>query len=103
MQGEAPNPEEERRLCYVGMTRARERLVMTRATQRLKRGREVPRTPSRFLQDVPEELCEIIDLDAIPQGPPTEKEQNFFASLRERLKGQGGPGAAGGEGSRNGS
>jgi DNA helicase II / ATP-dependent DNA helicase PcrA len=89
MQGELPNPEEERRLCYVGMTRAREQLVMTRATMRLKRGREVPRTPSRFLDDLPEDLCEIIDLDAVPEGPPTEKEQNFFASLRERLKAQG--------------
>lgn len=87
MQGELPNPEEERRLCYVGMTRARERLVMTRATVRIKRGRDVPRTPSRFLQDIPEDLCEIIDLEAVPEGPPTDKEQNFFASLRERLKG----------------
>ncbi|HEY1088852.1 MAG TPA: UvrD-helicase domain-containing protein, partial [Archangium sp.] len=54
MQGEAPNPEEERRLCYVGMTRARDRLVMTRAATRIKRGKEVPRTPSRFLGDIPE-------------------------------------------------
>jgi DNA helicase-2/ATP-dependent DNA helicase PcrA len=90
MQGELPNPEEERRLCYVGMTRAREQLVMTRATMRLKRGREVPRTPSRFLDDVPEDLCEIIDLDAVPDGPPTTQELNFFESLRQRLKGQGG-------------
>ncbi len=90
MQGELPNPEEERRLCYVGMTRAREHLVMTRATNRIRRGRDVPRTPSRFLQDIPEDLCEIIDLEAIPAGPPTEKEQNFFSSLRERLKSQTG-------------
>jgi DNA helicase-2/ATP-dependent DNA helicase PcrA len=86
MQGEPPNPEEERRLCYVGMTRARERLVMTRATTRIKRGREVPRTPSRFLSDIPEQLCEVVDLAAVPVGPPTAKEQNFFASLRDRLK-----------------
>jgi DNA helicase-2/ATP-dependent DNA helicase PcrA len=92
MQGELPNPEEERRLCYVGMTRAREQLVMTRATVRLRRGREVPRTPSRFLDDVPEDLCEIIDLDAVPDGPPSEREQGFFAALRQRLKGaSGGP------------
>jgi DNA helicase-2/ATP-dependent DNA helicase PcrA len=87
MQGELPNPEEERRLCYVGMTRARERLVISRASTRIKRGKEVPRTPSRFLADIPEDLCEIIDLDAVPAGPVTEKEVNFFASLRERLKG----------------
>jgi DNA helicase II / ATP-dependent DNA helicase PcrA len=91
MQGELPNPEEERRLCYVGMTRAREKLVMTRASVRLKRGREVPRTPSRFLADVPEDLCEIIDLEALPEGPPTVQEVNFFASLRERLKASAAP------------
>lgn len=87
MQGEAPNPDEERRLCYVGMTRARERLVMTRAQARLRRGREIPRTPSRFLDDIPEQLCEVIDIGAEPSGPPTDREINFFASLRARLKG----------------
>ncbi len=86
MQGEPPNPEEERRLCYVGMTRARERLVMTRAAMRIKRGREVPRTPSRFLEDLPEGLFEVVDLAGIPDGPPDEKELNFFANLKERLK-----------------
>ncbi len=86
MQGEAPNPEEERRLCYVGMTRARERLVLTRASSRIKRGKEVPRTPSRFLTDIPEQLCEVIELGAVPTGVPTVKEKDFFASLRDRLK-----------------
>ena len=41
--------EEERRLCYVGMTRARRRLVMTYARQRSRAGRPQPRTPSRFM------------------------------------------------------
>jgi DNA helicase II / ATP-dependent DNA helicase PcrA len=86
MQGELPNPEEERRLCYVGMTRARERLVMTRAATRIKRGKEVPRTPSRFLSDIPEIFCDVVDLAATPVGPPTEKEVNFFAALKEKLK-----------------
>ncbi len=86
MQGEAPNPEEERRLCYVGMTRARERLVLTRTSMRVKRGKEVPRTPSRFLADIPEHFCDVVDLAAVPVGPPTTKELNFFASLREKLK-----------------
>jgi DNA helicase-2/ATP-dependent DNA helicase PcrA len=87
MQGEAPNPDEERRLCYVGMTRARERLVMTRAATRLRRGKEVPRTPSRFLEDIPEQLSDVVDLAAVPTGPPTTQELGFFASLKERLKG----------------
>ncbi|MGV3621109.1 MAG: ATP-dependent helicase [Archangium sp.] len=92
MQGELPNPGEERRLCYVAMTRARDRLVMSRATTRVKRGKELPRTPSRFLGDIPEQLCEFIDMEAIPKGPPTPKEKNFFANLRERLKAESGNG-----------
>ncbi|MBY0517140.1 MAG: UvrD-helicase domain-containing protein [Bacteriovoracaceae bacterium] len=40
---------EERRLCYVGITRARKRLVMTHAKQRKLYGRDVPRHPSRFV------------------------------------------------------
>ena len=85
MQGEPQNLEEERRLAYVGMTRARERLYLTRAAMRVKRGKEVPRTPSRFLQDLPPELHEALDLGAPPPGPPTEQETRFFANLKERL------------------
>jgi superfamily I DNA/RNA helicase len=48
--------EEERRLFYVGVTRARERLVLSRARSRVLRGKPSPRTPSRFLLDVPAEL-----------------------------------------------
>jgi DNA helicase-2/ATP-dependent DNA helicase PcrA len=86
MQGEPPNPEEERRLCYVGMTRARERLVLTRAAHRVKRGKLLDRSPSRFLADVPESLLEEIDLVGESEGPPTGQETKFFASLREKLK-----------------
>ena len=43
---------EERRLCYVGMTRARRRLWLTYARQRRKHGKLVERTPSRFLQEI---------------------------------------------------
>jgi len=86
MQGEPPNPEEERRLCYVGMTRARERLVLTRAAHRVKRGKLLDRTPSRFLADVPESLVEVIDLVGEVKGPPTGQETKFFAGLKERFK-----------------
>jgi DNA helicase-2/ATP-dependent DNA helicase PcrA len=54
IQGAARDLDEERRLAYVGITRARERLVLTRARARMKRGKALPRTPSRFLQDLPE-------------------------------------------------
>ena len=48
--------EEERRLCYVGMTRARERLVLTQAELRRLHGNEHYTSPSRFLAEIPEEL-----------------------------------------------
>jgi len=52
--------EEERRLCYVGMTRAMDTLVMTRARYRRRYGSEVPDAsiPSRFLEEVPVRLIE---------------------------------------------
>ncbi len=46
--------EEERRLCYVGMTRARERLTMTHAMRRNLFGRSEANLPSRFLDELPE-------------------------------------------------
>jgi DNA helicase-2/ATP-dependent DNA helicase PcrA len=53
IQGEARDLEEERRLAYVGITRAREQLFLTHARARTKRGKLVPRTPSRFLGELP--------------------------------------------------
>ena len=50
--------EEERRLCYVGMTRAQERLFMTRASSRALFGRFFENPPSGFLDEVPEEKVE---------------------------------------------
>jgi len=48
--------EEERRLCYVGVTRAKERLYLARAYRRGFRGGFEPNEPSRFLTDIPKEL-----------------------------------------------
>jgi len=50
--------EEERRLCYVGMTRAKERLYMTLASHRFMYGVGRPSAPSRFLADLPERVAE---------------------------------------------
>jgi DNA helicase-2/ATP-dependent DNA helicase PcrA len=50
--------EEERRLCYVGMTRAMEQLYLTCAEVRRLYGRENTTSPSRFLSEVPESLVE---------------------------------------------
>jgi DNA helicase II / ATP-dependent DNA helicase PcrA len=48
--------EEERRLAYVGMTRAREKLFMTRARSRRVWGQEQSHPPSRFLKEIPKEF-----------------------------------------------
>ncbi len=52
--------EEERRLCYVGMTRAMDQLIMTRAVYRRRYGTDLPEAsvPSRFLEEVPGALIE---------------------------------------------
>jgi DNA helicase II / ATP-dependent DNA helicase PcrA len=61
--------EEERRLCYVGMTRAMDTLVMTRARYRRRYGSDMPEPsiPSRFLEEVPAHLVE--DLGSPPARP----------------------------------
>jgi len=48
--------EEERRLCYVGITRAEERLYMTITRSRMLYGRTMSNSPSRFLADIPAHL-----------------------------------------------
>jgi DNA helicase-2/ATP-dependent DNA helicase PcrA len=52
--------EEERRLCYVGMTRAMDTLILTRAVYRRRYGTDLPEAsvPSRFLEEVPAGLVE---------------------------------------------
>jgi len=48
--------EEERRLCYVGITRAKERLYLVHAARRMFHGNTLVNPPSRFLADIPETL-----------------------------------------------
>jgi DNA helicase-2/ATP-dependent DNA helicase PcrA len=60
--------EEERRLCYVGMTRAMERLTLTWAEERRRYGARTFGAPSRFLSEIPRALCEGDSPDA-PAGP----------------------------------
>src|SRR5260370_26328382 len=52
--------EEERRLCYVGMTRAKDQLVLTQARSRRRYGTDMPDAgvPSRFLEEVPHQLLD---------------------------------------------
>lgn len=56
--GETAAMEEERRLAYVAITRARERLYLTYAQQREMRGARFPKRMSRFLKEIPEEMLD---------------------------------------------
>ena len=78
---EAPQQlEEERRLCYVGMTRAQKKLVLSHAESRRVRGSDMYPTPSRFLREIPRDLIEEVRLRA--------------SGTRERFAGTSNAGAA---------
>ena len=73
--GEQKELEEERRLCYVGVTRAKENLYLTNSKQRTTFGATTHNPPSRFLQEIPKELLDGYD-EAIGEG--NKKESNIF-------------------------
>jgi len=52
--------EEERRLFYVGITRARKRLILSMARSRMQMGKTEPTTPSRFLYEIPKHLLKAV-------------------------------------------
>ena len=89
IQGEASDPEEERRLAYVGITRARERLVVTRAATRVKRGKVLARTPSRFLAPFPAGSFVLRDpaKEVQPAGEVAQRSAEVMAALRARFGG----------------
>ena len=63
--------EEERRLCYVGMTRAMRKLIMSYAEVRRQYGREEYHRPSRFLKELPEEYIDELRVKARFQAAST--------------------------------
>jgi DNA helicase-2/ATP-dependent DNA helicase PcrA len=81
--------EEERRLCYVGMTRARERLYLLNARRRYLFGQEQSNLPSRFLKDIPPELLEEGGGGTPPSHPsPRWRDGNQFSPRREEAGGE---------------
>jgi superfamily I DNA/RNA helicase len=57
--------EEERRLMYVALTRARKHLTLCMARKRKKMGKEISTTPSRFLFEIPKEILKITSWQTI--------------------------------------
>ena len=83
--------EEERRLCYVGITRAQKRLYLTRAWRRTVYGRTDFNEPSRFLDEIPEELIEsLLETvsgvnEAAKTLSPGREKQNWAFSPGDRV------------------
>ncbi len=69
--------EEERRLAYVGITRAKERLFLTFAKRRLFYGDFIENPPSRFLQDIPKDLINQIETES--EIPDKSSYSDFFS------------------------
>lgn len=74
--GEEEELEEERRLCYVALTRAKERLYLTCAAQRMLFGRTSANLPSRFVQEIP---AERVEAGGKPRRPQREFESDWSA------------------------
>ncbi len=68
--------QEERRLCYVGMTRAMRELHLIHAIRRFYQGRSAAHPPSRFLADIPPELLHTRQREAAPVGPDVRPARN---------------------------
>jgi len=69
--------EEERRLCYVGITRAQERLYLSHARERRLYGSREPAVSSQFLKELPEEL--------VNSGQSTRRSSNQAVGAQQRL------------------
>jgi DNA helicase-2/ATP-dependent DNA helicase PcrA len=81
--GEPDALEEERRLCYVGITRARERLYLCHAWRRTLYGATDYYTASRFLSEIPEELVHAVGVErSRGGGPEAHREAVVDAALR---------------------
>ena len=80
--------EEERRLCYVGMTRAMNTLVLSRARYRRRYGTDMPEpgVASRFLEEIPQELLQ--DLGS-PRRPAPRAQQRLLLRQALRLRRRG--------------
>ena len=80
--------EEERRLFYVGVTRARERLYLTRPRKRSLRGRVVELHPSRFLEGLPDEHLERYEREEKKElqfNEIAEMGKSFLEGLRKQV------------------
>lgn len=83
---EADTIEEERRLAYVGITRARQTLAFTYAAKRKQYGEIIDCTPSRFLDELPPDDLAWEGLDDAPVEVKAARGNNALADIRAMLK-----------------
>jgi len=88
--------EEERRVCYVGMTRARAELYLLRAERRLRFGTVSERPASRFLEEIPEQHVKFLStperpVRRAPSGPTMDYSYSQLSEPRENVAGGGLP------------
>ncbi|WP_406123032.1 DNA helicase PcrA [Streptomyces sp. NBC_00989] len=93
--GQAKELEEERRLAYVGITRARERLYLTRSSLRSAWGQPSYNPPSRFLEEIPAAHLEWKRTGAMAAPPSTGPASGIAASLSSSRSRSSASGASG--------
>ena len=79
--------EEERRLCYVGITRAMKELTLTSAQQRMVRGETQYNRVSRFVREIPRELVELGHTvqEHKPKMPETKSSLNSYLQMKKNF------------------
>ncbi len=85
MYGGEKEIEEERRLCYVGITRAKEELFLTHAKTRMQHGVTQYNAPSRFLKEIPAELVDLPAPKVSDAMKRYEKKQEVFGMGRKNV------------------
>jgi len=84
--------EEERRLCYVGITRAREKLTVTHAESRRLYGKENYPRQSRFIKELPKELLQEVRIRSTVSRPVTNRSSSYAPPARARITEDSGTG-----------
>jgi len=93
--GDREELEEERRLCYVGITRAEQELTLTSARRRMVHGETQYNPMSRFVKEIPRELLDTGN-KKFTQETEMPAQQNTYARAREAFRAQAFAGAFGG-------
>lgn len=93
--GDREELEEERRLCYVGITRAEQELTLTSARRRMVHGETQYNPMSRFVKEIPRELLDTGN-KKFTQETEMLAQQNTYARAREAFRAQAFAGALGG-------